>query len=69
MVVALAKGLGLTIHDVLYEYSYTNLVMLASTIPPVGIDKSKSKDTRSKGEIEWDDAFDANNPDLADRFE
>ena len=69
MVVALAKGLGLTIHDVLYGYSYTNLVMLASTIPPVGGEKHRKNDTRSKGEIEWDDSFDTNNPDLADRFE
>lgn len=44
--------------------------MFISAIPLPDTDKAEQKpDTRSKGEKEWDDAFDANNPDLAYKFE
>lgn len=68
MVVALSQGLGLTVHEVLYEYSFKNLVMLSSALPSPDYD-SKKDSSLSHGEQEWDDAFDANNPDLAGRFE
>lgn len=47
---------------VLHGISYQNLVLLSKAAPSYKT-KTDKEDTRSKGEKEWDDRFDADNPD------
>ncbi len=54
----MSKGLGLTIDEVLYEYSYAQLSLLSATLPTYDFDKSEEK----RKEDEWDDRLDANIP-------
>lgn len=48
-----SKGLELTIDQVLYEYSYMNLVLYSASLPSYD----------DKPEDEWNEELDANNPD------
>lgn len=52
MIVGWCKNLGLTPYQVLYDYSYSNLVLLTAAIP--AYDDIEDK--------EWDSRLDANNP-------
>lgn len=54
----MSKGLGLTIDEVLYDYSYAQLSLLSATLPTYDLDTSEEK--RKEGE--WDDRLDANIP-------
>jgi hypothetical protein len=53
----MSKGLGLSIEDVLYKYSYASLLLLSSTLPSY-----EPKTEEQKKEEEWDDSLDANIP-------
>jgi len=39
---------GLSMRDILWRYSYTNLVMLVSSIPSYNLDKEKNKELEIK---------------------
>ena len=54
----MSKGLGLSVDEVLYEYSYAQLSLLSATLPTYDFDTSDEK----KKEEEWDDSLDANIP-------
>ena len=54
----MSKGLGLTIDEVLYDYSYAQLSLLSATLPTYDFDTSEEK----RKEDEWDDRLDANIP-------
>lgn len=53
----MSKGLGLTIEEVLYDYSYADLLLLSATLPP-----NEPLTEEEKKEQEWDDRLDANIP-------
>lgn len=52
LIISWAKNLNVSTEVVLYDMSYTNLMMYSASTPQY----DDEKDT-------WDDAFDANNPD------
>lgn len=53
----MSKGLGLTIDEVLYEYSYAQLSLLSATLPSY-----EPMTEEERKEAEWDDRLDANIP-------
>lgn len=58
MIWNLSQATGLTIEDILYKWSYENVLLLSRATP--SYDTKKDKDDEEK---KWNPKLDANNPD------
>lgn len=56
MIYNLSQITGISIHDVLYTWSFENLLLFSRATP------SYETNNEEKEKIEWDDRLDANNP-------
>lgn len=57
MIYNLSRITGLSIYDVLYTWSFENLLLFSRATPSYETDSEEEK------EEEWDERLDANNPD------
>lgn len=57
MIYNLSQITGISIHDVLYTWSFENLLLFSRATPSYDTDSEEEK------EEEWDERLNANNPD------
>ena len=55
MIYNVSQGLGITVEDVLYKWSYENLLLMSRATPSYDVKKKDDKP-------EWDESKDANIP-------
>ena len=58
MIWSLSQSTGLSIDDILYKWSFENVLLFSRATPSYDTDEKEEKQ-----EEKWDPALDANNPD------
>lgn len=60
MIYKISQCLNIPLKEVLYEWSYENLLLMMASAPNF---RSKANESEDSKEKKWDERLDANNPD------
>ena len=60
MIYALSQSTGIPAYDILYKWSFENVLLLSRAVPSYSTDEEEQDNSNS---FKWDERLDANNPD------
>lgn len=58
MIYALSQSTGIPAYDILYKWSFENVLLISRAAPSYSTDEEQD----NSNEFKWDDRLDANNP-------
>ena len=60
MIYALSQSTGISAYDILYKWSFENVLLISKAVPSYSIEDEEPGNNVG---FKWDDRLDANNPD------